>query len=163
MRPMSCEMPANEDNRPSRRRPAQGTPPDPLVVIVTGAHLTAEESDRPLAYHLRECVVRELADVAEAGRRVVVCSDVWYLNQDRLRTLPTISVGGPGVNALAAYLADRLPSVFAVDGVMVVQMGASAGTPVASLWGIDATATAGAVETFTKRFLDQFLDAMTVA
>jgi len=46
---------------------------------------------------------------------VLVCSDVWYLNNDPLRSRPTISIGGPGVNALSAYLADKLPSAFAIE------------------------------------------------
>jgi hypothetical protein len=82
------------------------------------------------------------------------------LNQDHLRTLPTISVGGPAVSALSAYLADRLPSVYAIDGVMIVQMDENAGIPMVSIWGIDAPSTAAAVETFLDKFLDQFMDAM---
>ena len=139
-------------------------PPAPLVVIVTGSHLSAELCDRPQAYRVRDRIVRRLTDeeVNDAHLRVVVCSDVWYLNQDHLRTLPTISVGGPSVSALSAYLADRLPSAMAVDGVMMVQMDTNDGIPVASVWGIDAQSTASAVDAFIERHLDQFMDAMAV-
>ncbi len=138
-------------------------PLPPLVVIVTGSHLSAELCDRPLAYRLRDRIVTRLRDdeVGDAPMRVVVCSDVWYLNQDHLRTLATISIGGPAVSALSAYFADRLPSVYAIDGVMIVQMDENAGIPVASIWGIDASSTSAAVDTFLDKFLDQFLDAMT--
>lgn len=136
----------------------------PLIVIVTGSHLSAEVYDRPLAYKVREAIVRRLRDdeVDDAHLRVVVCSDVWYLNQDHLRSLPTISVGGPGVSALSAYLADRLPSVLAVDGVMIVQMDVSDGVAVASVWGVDASSTAAAVEAFEERWLDAFLGSVGV-
>jgi hypothetical protein len=154
---MSFSFNPSPQPSPSSKPPA----PVPHVVIVTGSHLAAELCDRPQAYRLRERIVTRLRD-EEMDRpelRVVVCSDVWYLNQDHLRTLPTISVGGPAVSALAAYLADRLPSVFAVDGVMIVQMDENAGIPMASIWGIDAPSTASAVDTFLDKFLDQFLDA----
>lgn len=134
-----------------------------MIVIVTGSHLSAEVYDRPLAYRVREAIVRRLRDdegVEDGHLRVVVCSDVWYLNQDQLRGLPTISIGGPGVSALSAYLADRLPSVLAVDGLMIVQMDTSEGVAVASVWGVDASATSAAVEAFEDRWLDVFLGSV---
>ena len=135
---------------------------EPWVVLVTGSHLSAETFDRPIAYRLRESIVRRLRDdeVDHAEARVVVCSDLWYLNQPHLRALPTISLGGPNVSALSAYLADRLPSVLAVDRVMLIQMDAHAEPPVASIWGIDASSTAGAADAFAERFLDDFLASL---
>ncbi len=132
---------------------------DPWVVIVTGSHLSAEMFDRPIAYRLRESIVRRLHDdgIEHAHARVVVCSDLWYLNQTNLRSLPTISLGGPNVSALSAFLADRLPSVLAIDHVMVVQMDAQGDPPAASIWGIDASTTAAAAEAFAEKFLDEFL------
>jgi hypothetical protein len=53
-------------------------------------------------------------------------------------------------------LADRLPSVFTIDHVLMVQMDVSDSIPIASCWGIDPGATAGAVEAFEKRFLEHF-------
>ena len=94
---------------------------DRLILIVTGAHLRAEVADRPAAYRLRESMRGWLATkgfsihASDASEPVVVCSDLWYLNQDSLRTRPTVSVGAPGVNALSAYLGDRLPSAFAIN------------------------------------------------
>jgi hypothetical protein len=138
----------------------------PFILVVTGAHLSAELYDRPLAYRLREALIRKLADVgfADPHLQVLVCSDVWYLNQDHLRGLPTISIGAPGVNALAAYWADRLPSVMAVDGKLIIQMSsAESGSPVVSCWGADPTQTASAVESFRERWLTDFLDAASHA
>jgi hypothetical protein len=142
------------------------------VLIVTGAHLAAEVHDRPIAYRLRE---RLLAALGQGnGRsnnasfsldggpsdRVVVCSDLWYLNRDQLRELPTISIGGPTVNALTAYFGDKLPSAFAVDGVFLVQADWTTQTPVACCWGVDAHGTARAAETFIERYLDEWSAAV---
>lgn len=142
--------------------PAGGSLPEPLAVIVTGAHPAAEYFDRPIAYKLREIMAGRLlaGDITQARAKVWLCSDLWYLNQDQLRALPTVCIGGPTVNALAAYLADRLPSVFAVDNVMMVQMDFSDGIPVASCWGVDHGATAAAVEHFEQRWLGEFLEAV---
>src|SRR5262245_48356679 len=62
---------------------------DRLILIVTGAHLKAEASDRPLAYHLRKKMTDWLASHGTPENpecpRVLVCSDVWYLNNEPLR------------------------------------------------------------------------------
>jgi hypothetical protein len=131
------------------------------LLIVTGAHLAAEVHDRPLAYALREQLLAAL-DARETPvepDEVIVCSDLWVMNQDDLRSRPSISIGAPGVNALGAFLASRVPSVLAVEGVYVVQMQEEP-TPVASCWGRDAGATAAAVEAFALRHLEAFLDAV---
>jgi hypothetical protein len=91
--------------------------------------------------------------------RLVVCSDVWYLNNDPLRARPTVSIGGPGVNALSAYLADKLPSAFSVENVMLVQADLDFVEVVAVCWGMEPGATAGAVEAFAERYLDGFMEA----
>lgn len=135
-------------------------PIDPTLLIVTGAHLRAEVLDRPIAYRLRERVLEAMGEDADPAS-VLVCSDLWYLNQEELRDLPTISIGGPTVNALAAYWGDRLPSVFAVDGVMIVQADFDT-VPVASCWGVNAQATAAAADRFLAEHLDAFLDAAGV-
>lgn len=133
--------------KPTSRKP---------ILIVVGAHLSAEVYDRPLAYRLRERVLTVLE--SDDPERVVVCTDLWYLNRDQLRELPAISVGGPTVNAFTAYLGDKLPSTFAVDGRLVVQ--AAWDAPLACCWGIDAAGTAAAVEAFAERHLEQWLGAV---
>jgi hypothetical protein len=134
-----------------------------LILIVTGAHLLAEALDRPIAYTLRQ---RLLAWLEEAGEippphspRVLVCSDVWYLNNDHLRGRPTISIGGPGVNALTAFLADKLPSAFAIEGRLIVQADLDFQEVVACCWGADQGSTAAAVDAFCERYLDAFMGA----
>lgn len=146
------------------RKPVPSKP----VLIVTGAHLAAEVFDRPIAYRLREQVLTALgasdnppAEIPDGWPpdRVVVCSDLWYLNRDQLRELPTISVGGPTVNALTAYLADKVPSAFAIDGVLLVQADWTTQIPIACCWGLHAEGTLRAAEVFTERYLDEWLAA----
>lgn len=132
--------------------------PDPIL-IVTGAHLRAEAHDRPIAYGLRAALIDRLGgEHAPGAVPIVVCSDLWMLNQPELQSRPTIAVGGPDVNALAASLADRLPSVFVVDGRWMVQM-ALDDRPLACCWGVSPADTARAVQTFMERFAGDFLDA----
>lgn len=143
---------------------------DRLILIVTGAHLRAEVGDRPLAYRLRERIVGWLDERLDADgddprrlSRVVVCSDVWYLNNDELRRCPAISIGGPGVNALSAYLGDKLPSAFVIDDVLVVQLDPGFDELLACVWGVNHAATVTAVDAFAERYLGAFLEAATRA
>ncbi len=138
---------------------------DRLILIVTGAHLKAEASDRPLAYHLRKVMSdwltrKGLPENPECPR-VLVCSDVWYLNNEPLRSRPTVSIGGPGVNALSAYLGDKLPSAFSIENVLLVQAEIEFIDVVATCWGVDDSSTAAAVEAFANKYLDAFMTAAT--
>lgn len=133
------------------------SPPSAAILIVTGAHLQSEAQDRPWAYWLRERILEAIGEATPES--VVVCSDLWVLNQPPLRSRPTIAVGAPEFNALSAYLAPRLPSVLAVDGRFVVLMHEGAGAPNVCCWGRDADATGAAVEGFAQRHLEEFLEA----
>lgn len=142
-----------------------------LVLIVSGSTLEAELLDRPTAYALRQAMIVWLvehamvADAREASSRVLVCSDIWYMNQEELRTCPTVAIGGPGSNALTAYLGDKLPSAYVVDDQMIVQMdpelGGGLDDVVASCWGNSAQATAAAVGVFQEKLMHDFLEAAT--
>lgn len=146
---------------------------DRLLLIVTGAHLRAESADRPIAYALRERIVRWLdaragadgldapgePDDAPRAFDVLVCSDVWWLNNDELRECPTISVGGPGVNALSAYLADKLDSAFVIEDWLMVQLDLDFDEVTACCWGMNHDATIEAVAAFETRYLESFLEA----
>ncbi len=143
------------------------------IVVVCGAHLLAERFDRPHADRLRERMERWLIDNDEPGGdsgdgvdqeggcvggvEVVICTDLWYLNNTELRARPTLSVGAPGVSALGAYLADKLPTALAVDGVLSVQMDMDFVDIVASCWGSSHAATGRAVDEFIDRYLDEFM------
>lgn len=134
---------------------------EPSVVIVVGADLRAEAMDRPIVHTLQRAVNALLAkEAASLGRLIAaaaVCTDVWYLNSNHLRLCPTISVGGPEVNALSAYLIGRVPPVLAVEGRYAVHADPRGEQLTACLWGVDSTNTAQAMDIFCTRHLPDFV------
>jgi hypothetical protein len=130
-----------------------------LLLIVTGSTLRAEEVDRPLAYYLKQQVERVLE--AREGLppfRVRVVADFRWLHEEAFQRLPTISLGGPGVNALAHKWLEDLPVSLAVDEQYYVQMDPDLEEPRVSIWGMDNATTQIAVSAFIQRFLPRFLD-----
>lgn len=89
----------------------------------------------------------------------LVCSDLWYLNDDALRAQPTIAIGHPGVNALSAHLGDKLPTALVVDDRRLVQLDPELIDLAACCWGVDERETHAAVDDLCERFLEDFLDA----
>ena len=132
---------------------------DSLLLIVVGAHIQAEASDRPLAYRLRDRISQwQQAEGCEAdGITPFVCCDLWYLNDSELMQRPTIAVGDPEFNAATAYLANRLPTALVVDESLRVQLDPEFIELKACVWGVNPTATAGGVDVFVDRYLDAFL------
>lgn len=133
-----------------------------MLLIVVGAHLQAERSDRPLAYRLRERILRwqdEHGSEIGAPIEPIVCTDVWYLNNDDLLRAPAIALGRPGVNAATAYLASRLPLAFVIDDTLQVQLDQEFIDRRACLWGVDAQSSVSAVDLFCERYLKDFLRA----
>jgi hypothetical protein len=136
-----------------------------LIAIVTGIQLRAELGDRPLAYRIEQQVCDHLALVLpkpEPGElpqlAPAVISDVYYLNHEEMQSRPTISVGGPGVNAVSAMLAERLPTALTIDETLVVQMDVEMNDVRCAVWGMNHLDTVRAVETFlAKGYLDAFL------
>jgi hypothetical protein len=126
------------------------------VVLVTGASLTAEERDRPLAYLLKAEIDRR--GTGHAYRRAVVVADLWYLENRIFHLNPTIAIGGPGVNGVAQEFSAVLPTVYSADERVFVQADFEDDVKRATLWGADAGATAQAVEVFaTQGMLDDLL------
>ena len=86
-----------------------------LLLIVTGSTLRAEEMDRPLGYYLKQRIEEMLragsyATGSQQGQtlsdyEVRVVADFRWIHDEFLQPLPTISLGGPGVNALSHSLA----------------------------------------------------------
>lgn len=156
---------------PEQRQPVapSGIDLDRVALIVTGADLRAEIADRPLAYRLQRAMLdwRDIyaPDADEPGTPgarpfdVIVCSDVWFLGNPEMSRRPTISVGGPAVNALTAHLADKMPSAFVIDDVLIVQLDPDFRDLRGCCWGRDHAATESAVGAFIDRYLDQFMQA----
>ena len=139
-------------------------PADPAhrLMIVVGSHLRAEEADRPLAYRL----VQEIEDWKEknaaqlgVGLTPTLCTDLWYLNHDDLRRRPTVCIGGPGVNALSAYLAQHLSDENRKADVLL-QIDPDFTDLQACIWGTDHDLTAHGLQLFIDRYLDGYLRAV---
>ncbi len=131
-----------------------------FILVVVGASLRGEMKDRALGYRLADEIRRRLGK--GSPWRALVISDVLYLNDQRLRRMPTISIGGPGVNNLGGVLFRELSSVLTVDGVLVVQMDPDQVDHRCSLWGMNHDQTVEALDLFLKLgHLDHFLAGVT--
>jgi hypothetical protein len=132
--------------------------PARLLLIVTGSTLRAEQVDRPLAYYLRQRINQILEDEGLGPFQVLVVADFRWINDEPLHNLPTLSVGGPGVNALAhRWWREELPLSLEVDGQYFVQAATEPNVLRASIWGMDNATTQIAVSVYADRFLPQFL------
>jgi hypothetical protein len=144
-------------------RMAKGSPLR-LVLIVTGSTLRAEEMDRPLGYYLKQRIEQSLSEAAVAGRHgledyiVRVVADFRWMHDEPLQSLPTISLGGPGVNALAHRWLEDVPVSLAYSERYFIQMDPDLAEIRASVWGMDNATTQIAVSVFLDRFLPRFLE-----
>ncbi|QDU71792.1 hypothetical protein [Mucisphaera calidilacus] len=135
-----------------------------VVLIVVGAHLRAEEGDRPLAYQLMSEVERWVeshSDRLETPLRPMVCTDALYLNDEVLHERATISVGGPGVNALSAYFAQQMEGEAALrPDQVIIQMDPDFADLRVAIWGVNHATTEQGVDLFIETYLDGFLRAV---
>jgi hypothetical protein len=129
---------------------------DETIVIVTGSDIRAEERDRPTAYRLKQEIDRR--SDGQPFRRAVVVGDQWYLANRIFHLNPTVALGGPGVNGLAAQLVQNVPVGWSQDQRAWVQAEFEEEPKRALLWGADAEATMVAVQAFVSQgFLDDLL------
>jgi hypothetical protein len=144
---------------------AEGSP-FRLLLIVTGSTLRAEELDRPLGYYLKRRVEEALAASRENPKdghdlsdyEVQVIADFRWIHEEFLQNLPTISLGGPGVNALAHRWLEEVPISLAYNERYFIQMDPDLAEPRVSIWGMDNPTTQIAVSVFLDRFLKRFLE-----
>ena len=135
-----------------------------VLLIVTGSTLRAEEMDRPLGYYLKQRIERALLGTTGTGSQgledymVRVVADFRWIHDKPLQSLPTISVGGPGVNALTHRWLEEVPVSLAYNERYFVQMDPDLAEPRASIWGMDNSTTQIAVSVFVDRFLPRFLE-----
>ncbi|NLI15005.1 MAG: hypothetical protein GX409_01835, partial [candidate division Zixibacteria bacterium] len=85
------------------------------ILIVVGSDINPEEKDRPLAYYLKQAIEKSPEYGSLPFRKCIVISDSLYESDKIIQICPTISIGGPGVNALAARLAEILPIQISKD------------------------------------------------
>jgi hypothetical protein len=144
---------------------------DRLIWIVTGVQLNAELGDRPLAYRIEQEIRRLLQEfLGETPEgelpplSPVVVSDVYYLNNEAAQARPTISIGGPGVNAVAAQWVNELPTAVAIENTLVVQMDLEMVDARVAVWGMDHLETVRAVDLFIARgYLNTFVKGVVDA
>src|SRR5262245_21051595 len=147
---------------------AKGSPVR-FLLIVTGSTLRAEEMDRPLGYYLKQRIEQALGEAVSEGRQdldgylVRVVADFRWIHDEPLQNLPTISLGGPGVNALAHRWLEEVPVSLAYSERYFIQMDPDLTEPRASVWGMDNATTQIAVSVFVDRFLPRFLERCATA
>ncbi|HKI17741.1 MAG TPA: hypothetical protein VKA15_07660 [Isosphaeraceae bacterium] len=135
-----------------------------LLLIVTGSTLRAEEMDRPLGYYLKQQIEQSLSEAVANGRGnlddylVRLVADFRWIHDEPLQSLPTISLGGPGVNALAHRWLEEVPVSLAYSERYFIQMDPDLTEPRVSIWGMDNATTQIAVSVFVDRFLPRFLE-----
>jgi len=131
------------------------------ILIVTGSTLRAEQADRPLAYSLKQTIENHACS-QDCSPKVLVMSDLWYLNSESLHAIPMISIGGPGVNAVAAHLLKRLPNALVVENSLIIQMDLNLRDLRVCIWGANHELTVNALDLFIqKQYLQRFLSAVT--
>ncbi len=133
------------------------------LLIVVGAHLRAETADRPLAYELRDHAMKWLAEHREqlnVTLGVTVCCDIWYLNNERLQHCPTVSLGGPGVNALSAYFAQNLKHDTDAEQQVLIQIDPEFTDLRVCIWGSNHELTVKGLDLFVHQYLDGYLRAV---
>lgn len=137
-----------------------------LLLIVTGSTLRAEELDRPLSYYLKQRIEAALTASQESPIRghdlsdyhVRVVADFRWIHDEFMQGMPTISLGGPGVNALAHRWLEEVPISLAYNERYFIQMDPDLAEPRVSIWGMDNPTTQIATSVFVDRFLGRFLE-----
>ena len=133
------------------------------LLIVVGAHLRAEVADRPLGYELQQRVnewLEEHQEQMNVSIDVIVCSDIWYLNNEQLQQCPTISIGGPGVNALSAYFAQNLKHDTGQEQQVLIQIDPEYTDLRVCIWGTNHELTVKGLDLFNRQYLDGYLRAV---
>jgi hypothetical protein len=127
------------------------------VMVVISADVEPESADRAAAEVLKTAI-----DSRGAGhpyRRAVIVSDMAWFDTILFHESPTISIGGPGVNGVAARFSSELPTVWSDDDRSLIQGEFGDGPKRVALWGANAAATTAAVDAFIARgWLDEYLD-----
>ena len=129
------------------------------LAIVVGSRPSAELDDRPVARLLadRICRIQDNDHDVDMPLKPITVSDLWYLNDDRLRLRPTITIGSPEENAATAWLASRLEQVYVIENCFCIQMDPELLELQVCLWGREASGTRKACSMFLDRYLPEYL------
>ncbi|QQE11392.1 hypothetical protein JD969_18135 [Planctomycetota bacterium] len=144
----------------------QTTPKPYKLLIVTGSHLRAETADRPLAYQLQSKIsdwINEHDQYLNVRIDPIVCSDIWFLNNQELQRRPVICIGGPGVNALSAYFAKFIPDDDEEEPReprVLIQIDPEFTDLHACIWGTNHELTRKGLDLFSEQYLDPYMRAV---
>jgi hypothetical protein len=128
------------------------------ILIVVGSDINPEEKDRPLAYYLKQQIEKAPEYGSLPFRKCVVISDSLFENDKIIQICPTISIGGPGVNALAARLVNKLPVLMAEDDKYFIQYDENGTNTMVSIWGMNQETTREAIDIFINNgLLEKYL------
>lgn len=131
------------------------------ILIVVGADLKPEEVDRPLAYKLKAAFESSKFYGDHPFRKCLVISDSLYQSDKIIRVCPTVAVGGPGVNSVAAEFVEKLPVYLSRDNRYFIQLDKEFSELKVSIWGMDRKSTEEAIDMFVANgILDDFLKAI---
>jgi hypothetical protein len=131
------------------------------VLIVVGMDIGPEEADRPLAYKLKTAIESTSYFGDHPFRKCLVISDALYEHDKLIQVCPTISIGGPGANALAGKLVEELPVYLSKNNKYFIQLNRDFKDQKIAIWGMDRNSTAKAIDTFMANgILKDFLKAI---
>jgi hypothetical protein len=118
------------------------------ILIVVGIDFEPEEADRPLAYKLKQAIESSSYFGDHPFRQCLVISDALYQHDKLIRVCPTIAIGGPGVNGVAAEFVEKLPVYLSKSDRYFIQLNKDSRDFKVSIWGMDRSSTAEAIDTF---------------
>ncbi|HBC47418.1 MAG TPA: hypothetical protein DEO84_04265 [candidate division Zixibacteria bacterium] len=128
------------------------------ILIVVGVDIEPEEADRPLAYKLKSVIEASPRFGGHPFRKCIVISDALYEHDKLIQVCPTIAIGGPGVNAVAGVLVEKLPVYLSKNNRYFIQLDKDFIDQKISIWGMDRDSTAESIEMFIANgILDDFL------
>ena len=130
-------------------------------MIVVGVDIEPEEADRPMAYKLKSAIEASNKFGRHPFRKCLVISDALYEHDKLIQVCPTIAIGGPGVNAVARELAEKLPVYLSKNNKYFIQLDRNFKELKISIWGMDRESTAKAIDMFMANgILDDFHKAI---
>jgi hypothetical protein len=118
------------------------------ILIVVGIDLDPEDADRPLAYKLKSVIDSSGYLGDHPFRRCLVITDALYQHDKLIQVCPTIAIGGPGVNAVAAEYVEKLPVYLSNSNKYFIQLDRDSKDVKVSIWGIDRASTSEAIDMF---------------
>ncbi len=131
------------------------------ILIIVGIDIKPEEIDRPLAYKLKDAFESSSYFGNHPFRKCLVITDALYKHDKIIQVCPTVAIGGPGVNSVAAEFVEKLHFYLSQENRYFIQLDKEFSDPKISIWGMDRKATEEALDTFVMNgILEDFLKSI---